>query len=159
MRLNIYKPVNSKEFVLNYHEFWDAIKILSDHFKLISSSEPMLSIVTNIPQNGSPCGGSLRMHPNKTLTGCVYLEGEKISVASFNKTKKIIPNFCQKCDYVKWCQGGCLSRRILNNRIDTPDQYCPIFKEGKIPDIDFRIEHSKDYIHSGYLCTIIVKHL
>lgn len=156
LRLNIYKPVNKEKFGLSYDQFWESMKILSENFTFISCSEPILSIITKLPQNGSPCGNSLRLHPNKVLTACVYLDGNKTTVETFKKIKESVPEYCINCEYSSWCMGGCVGRRILNSTPEKPDQYCPFFNNKPIPNIKFRFSNTKEYIHSSYLCTIIV---
>ncbi len=144
---------------LNYFQFWKAMKILSENFLLISNSEPILSIVNpGKKENGSPCGEqSVRVHPDGTIIPCVFLGGMKIDIARLRMLKEKIPDFCQTCNYTKQCRGGCLSRRILKNRIDQPDEYCPFYRGLKRPKVKF--QHTKenlDFIHAGYLCTMIV---
>lgn len=158
LRLNIYKAAWTDKFSLNYDQFWEAMELLSKHFKLVSNSEPILSIITRDNLHGSPCGEkSARIHPDKTVVPCVYLRGKPMTCAQFNQLKKRIPRFCQKCKYVKSCQGGCLSRRILDNKPDQPDRYCPLSNHKDIPKLSFKRAKEKNFIHAGYLCTIIVK--
>ncbi len=157
LRVNIYKPVDSKKLLLSYEEFWRAMKILSDNFELVANSEPILSIVTKDKINGSPCGDSLRIHPTMVASGCVYIDGRNVSVHNFKKYKKVLPEFCRKCKFVNSCRGGCLGRRYLTLGIKNPDIYCPFAKGDSVPKIKFKLAKNKEFILGSYLCTIIVK--
>lgn len=159
LRMNIFKPIQNNDFELSYTEFWEAMKILSENFNVVSISEPILSTVTEIEGHGSPCGGSLRIHPNLNVTGCVYLDPEEVDVNEFNEQKGIYPEFCleSKCPYAADCMGGCFGRRILQGRATKPDKYCPFVRGEQPPKIKFKKSKSDtDFIHAGYLCTIIV---
>lgn len=158
LRLNIFKPIQNDNFQLSYDEFWEAMKIISENFKVVSVSEPILSIITDTVTEGSPCGGSLRIHPDLMVTGCVYLDPQEMEVEEFIKEKQKIPEFCKEkgCQYIDNCQGGCFGRRILLNRPQLPDFYCPFYRGKKVPNIKFKKIEGKDFIHSKYLCTIIL---
>lgn len=157
LRLNLYKPVNTLKYMLNYRQFWEAIKIISENFELVKNSEPILSIITRESGEGSPCGNSLRIHPDLTITPCVYLDGKKIKYKDFLSHKRIIPKECKNCEFVNSCRGGCLGRRCLTVGAGKPDIYCPIVRGKKIPHIKFKSNKGKDFIHGGYLCTIILR--
>lgn len=158
LRINIFKPVQNNDFELNYDQFWKAMKILSENFKLVSASEPILSIVTKTCTEGSPCGWSLRIHPDMTVAGCVYLNPHKAKVEEFIENKTELPQFCLEinCRYLQSCKGGCLGRRILQKRAKLPDMYCPFHNKKPVPQIKFKKAKEKDFVHSSYLCTIIV---
>ncbi|MBT6691403.1 radical SAM protein [Candidatus Parcubacteria bacterium] len=159
LRVNLCKPVDTDEFQMSYEEFWESMKIIADNFTLVASSEPVLAIVTDINDHlcGSPCGDSVRLHPDFSVSPCVYVDGNKISTEKFIEMKKQIPKFCQDCDFVDKCRGGCMSRRIFNDNVDKPDEYCPIYRGDKIPEINFKTLVGKEFIHSNYLCTFILK--
>ena len=141
-----------------YEEFWEAMRLLAKHFKLVSSSEPILSAVVKNSVEGSPCGDcSVRIHPDKSISPCVYLQGRKISLEDFQRMKRKIPAFCKNCNFLQLCQGGCLSRRILNDATNKPDVFCPLYRKESFPKIKFRKADHKEFIHSSYLCTLIVK--
>lgn len=161
LRINLYKPVNTKKYLMSYGQFWQAMKVLSENFELISNSEPVLTIITGDRIKGSPCGNSARLHPNGKVTPCVYLMGTETSYGfkQFTRLKLKIPKLCRSCSVARNCRGGCLGRRLLtNHNSPEPDQYCPILKGEPIPSIKFRrATGHQEFIHSGYLCTIIVK--
>lgn len=158
LRINLYKPVDTKRYLLNYEEFWEAMKLLFENFELVSNSEPILSIITGDELAGSPCGTlSLRIHPNMVASACVYIDGQKVSARNFQKQKELIPKFCETCRFAQSCRGGCLGRRYLTLGIKKPDIYCPLFRGKQLPKIKFKKAKEKEFIHSSYLCTIIVK--
>jgi len=161
LRINIFKPVDpaANNLPLTYDQFWESIRIMANKFQLKSCSEPILSLV--IPEmtiSKSPCGASIRIHPDLKETSCVYIMGENVSKGSFLKLKMKIPEFCKPCNVVEKCGGGCLGRRILEKRSNEPDKYCPKALNREIPEIKFTYSQDKgDFIHSNYLCTIILR--
>lgn len=158
LRINVYKPVNGekKDFSPSYDQFWNTINKFSKKFKLVSCSEPILALVSDMVKNGSPCGNSIRIHPDGTVSSCVYIKNSS-EPAKFNKEKAKIPDFCQQCPVVLNCMGGCYGRRMLENRKFSADTYCPIYNNKKIPKINFKKAKSKEFIHANYLCTIILR--
>ncbi len=159
LRINIYKPVGTDEFLLNYDQFWNSIRTLADNFSLVSCSEPVLALVVpDMPIQGSPCGNSVRVHPDMHETPCVYLGGTNVTKEEFSQKKKRLPEFCAPCAVHEKCGGGCMGRRILSDREALPDSYCPKANNREIPNIGFsRVEGTDEFIHSSYLCTIIVR--
>lgn len=159
LRINIYKPVGIENFSLSYEQFWDSIRMMADNFDLKSCSEPVLAlIVPDMTTRGSPCGTSIRIHPDGIETPCVYMDGEKIDKKQFNRMKKRVPKPCNSCGVKGKCMGGCLGRRILENRIDKPDRYCPIPLKLEVPKITFTYSQERgEFIHASYLCTIILR--
>ena len=157
LRINLYKPVDTDKYLMNYSEFWESIKLLSENFELVSNSEPLLTLVAPEKLKGSPCGNSARLHPDGKITPCVYLSGEFSDFEKFKKMKLQILEKCSNCSVANYCRGGCLGRRLLTFGSPEPDQYCPIINKKEIPEIKFIRAKSKDFIHSSYLCTIIVK--
>ena len=157
LRINLYKPVYTKRYLMNYSEFWQAIKLLAKNFKLISNSEPLLTLIVNDKLHGSPCGNSARLHPDGKITPCIYLAGKFANFQKFKKLKLQIPNECLNCPVANNCRGGCLGRRLLTFGLPRPDQYCPIINKKPVPKIKFIRATGEDFIHSSYLCTIIVK--
>ncbi|MFQ6118339.1 MAG: radical SAM/SPASM domain-containing protein [Methanosarcinales archaeon] len=157
LRINLYKPVYTKKYLLTYDQFWQAIELLADNFTLVSNSEPILSLVIDSKMKGAPCGKSVRIHPDMTISPCVYLTNKICDVETFNMYKKQIPKECKNCRFLESCNGGCLARRILTQGYSYSDLYCPIVNKKSIPNIKFKKSKYKDLIHSAYLCTIILK--
>lgn len=157
LRINVYKEVNGNGYSPSYDEFWEAIRIMSQNYELVSCSEPILSVISDQVGYGSPCGNSARIHPDGSISSCVYIKDDK-TMDQFNEEKKVVPEFCKNCRYKERCVGGCYGRRLADKRPLLPDKYCPIFNNKKIPNIKFKkAENSDNLIHSDYLCTIILK--
>lgn len=157
LRINFYKPVNKDQFTPSYEQFWSAIKSLSETFKIISCSEPILALFWEDVAGGSRCGNSLRIHPDGDIASCVYVKNNE-NHEKFNRDKKKLPIFCKGCVVAEKCMGGCYGRRITENRKNLPDSFCPFLNEKELPKIKFKkYKKGKDLIHSKYLCTIILK--
>lgn len=157
LRINLYKPVYTKRYLMDYSEFWQAMELLAKNFKLINNSEPVLTLIVNNELHGSPCGNSARLHPDGKITPCVYLAGKFANFQKFKKLKLQIPNKCLSCPVANNCRGGCLGRRLLTFGSPEPDQYCSIINKKQTPKIKFTKATGEGFIHSNYLCTTIVK--
>ena len=158
LRINIYKPVGGREFCLSYSEFWKAVELMAENFKLVSCSEPILSVVGAVNKSGgAPCRRSVRVHPDLTISECVYLDPTPEVSDIFIKIVSSFPKECVECEFVNLCRGGCVSRRILNKNAYKPDEFCPIVRGLDVPDINFKLAtNPKDLIHTSYLCTIVL---
>lgn len=172
LRVNIYKPVHTDKFKLSYDQFWDGIAKLLQCSKLISCSEPIVNAVlqNKTLDGGSPCGKkSLRIKPNGTVSTCVYLQNTSTTIDDIIQAKKkvgnesfdfdhlyVIPEICKNCEYVVYCQGGCMARRFYLGNINKEDEYC-FMSKGHIPKLDVQWAKEKNLVHSDYLCTIIVQ--
>lgn len=157
LRINLYKAVHKDQFTPTYDQFWTAIKDISENFKVVSCSEPILSLFWKDMSGGSKCGNSVRVHPDGEISSCVYVKnGDNIS--KFNHDKQLLPDLCKKCSFSSGCVGGCYGRRLTENRKNLPDSYCPFFNGREKPNIKFKkYKLAKDLIHSNYLCTIILR--
>lgn len=157
LRINLYKAVNKDEFTPSYEQFWETIKIMSENFKVVSCSEPILSLFWDKTTGGSNCGNSMRIHPDGNISSCVYVRDNRNN-EKFNTNKKILPKFCIGCAFSEKCVGGCYGRRVTESRQDLPDMYCPFFNEKELPAIKFnKYKEGRELIHSNYLCTIILR--
>ncbi len=175
LRINIFKPVPKAgvyKYQLTFEEFWEGMQLLFSNGNLITCSEPIVNAMLGIPPivPQSPCGlESLRIHPNGEVMPCVYWDQSDLHIEdlsesfapafkseSFQKIRTI-PQYClDNCDKVEVCGGGCASRRYLNDGLELPDAYCPIYNKKEIPDIKVTVSESqKDLVHSSYLCTLI----
>lgn len=162
LRINIYKPVQNYSLVLNYDQFWTAMKLIADNFGIVGISEPILSIFYEAPNGngkcGSQCGHSLRVHADLSVSGCVFISSDMLKLEDFINFKATVPIFCQNCKYMNRCRGGCLGRRILQGGHDRPDYYCPFFNGKKLPDIKFvsSPDANVNLVHLNYLCTMVL---
>jgi len=172
LRINVYKPVWGHEFSLSYEQFWSSVEFLSGKAAWVSCSEPLVSIATGFAMDGPPCGrGSLRITPEAYAVPCVYAPSDgdfRLELASMSDDDlevvsarfHRIPRACLQCQYVKACQGGCAARRLYTSGLDSPDPYCPLLMGQAFPKFNItRQQHSQslELVHSGYLCTIIVR--
>lgn len=172
-RLNLYKQTGPHNLTPSYSEFWSAFQSFFMEARLISCSEPILRVVLGLTDHGiggSPCTmNSLRIKPNGTVSRCVYLSGNlkvdkvpqsELATRLLNlRHPTDIPRICLGCQYVAVCQGGCESRRLLLGDISSPDSYCP-FAHGEelyITPLTAERADPDDYVHSSYLCTLIVQ--
>ncbi|KKM11831.1 hypothetical protein SY88_06490 [Clostridiales bacterium PH28_bin88] len=169
LRLNIYKPVHSREFELTYDQFWMAIDTLFEHSKLVSCNEPVINAVLGEIDVGCSCGGkSLRVRPDGSLVPCVYWNKAAINIKTDQGiTEEVIrekfstlsvysvPEACMDCPHMPACKGGCIGRRLYHNLYE-PDPYCP-FLRGQKKKLSVSRVPQKDLVHAGYLCTIIVE--
>jgi radical SAM protein with 4Fe4S-binding SPASM domain len=168
LRVNVYKSVVSKQYQPSYEEFWGAISAMAKSACFIACSEPVVSAaIGNRGQvKGNPCGKmSFRVHPDARVVACVYLQESDVTVEKMiadhvlqtqclgDALKLPLPDVCRKCLYLDICNGGCASRRILNDPAK-PDEYCFMIREDR-PRIETRWRESKGLVHEDYLCTMI----
>lgn len=173
LRINVYKAVHSTKLCLEYDQFWDAVKTLFDHAALVSCSEPIVNAMLNIPHcHGSPCGKtSVRIRPDKSVIPCVYWPNSDVTLDEFYADPGVIrtsqefqsishlPEACQLCEHQSVCGGGCAARRKLEGGLMSPDRYCPSLRHERV-ELSYQWStdrQSQDYVHSSYLCTMIVK--
>ena len=176
LRINVIKCGDflrgDKEYYsLKYDVFWNTFIDLFHEFRLISCSEPILCVAIDMENssNGSPCGKeSIRIQPNGSILPCVYWPEEIANIhddgfrfdllhnaGGFDEISTI-PTFCFSCVYINSCRGGCASRRKLSGGINTPDEFCPIYRGLEFPNIKVSFSKNRfDLVHSSYLCTII----
>ncbi len=157
LRINLYKSVNTDRYIPTYDQFWEAISGISQEFEVVSCSEPILSLVYDDVVGGSRCGSSARIHPDGSVSSCVYVKDDK-TMDDFNARKKVVLDYCRTCPYLEKCVGGCYGRRVVEDRAGLPDTYCPYYNNKSLPDIKLKkMRGGKDLIHSNYLCTIILR--
>ncbi len=168
LRVNVYKSVATRKHRPTYEEFWSAIQDISAAAYFSACSEPVVCAAIGMQSSngGSPCGRmSFRVHPDGAIVPCVYLKESPVQIqdmiTDFETQQSILekmvshplPEICRDCEGVEACNGGCASRRILNNP-NEPDEYC--FKvRGDRPRIEARWRKSKNLVHENYLCTMI----
>lgn len=173
LRINIYKPVRSKQFCPSYEQFWNAVKVLLDHAALVSSSEPIVNAMLHLSTiQGSPCGKtSVRIRPDKSVIPCVYWPTSDVTLDEFCSDPGVIyaseefrsisyvPEVCKSCEHLSICGGGCAARRKFWGSLTQPDPYCPIIR-GETVKLCYQFStdnQPQDYVHSSYLCTLIVQ--
>ena len=170
LRVNVYQPVFKDHFMVTFDQYWEAFQILFDHSKVISVTEPLVNTFLGLNHlEGTPCGGkSLRITPDRRLKSCVYWpesaltiedlaeKGEGIFRTPLFKQMNKTPPFCQRCDHVDNCGGGCASRRKLRGGFHQPDEYCPVAR-GKTILLRGQLSSAEEPLRAGSICTTIVR--
>lgn len=171
-----------EKYCLSAKRFWEIIKLLAREKVIFEAiADPLLAGILKKgggDSKGCKCGtSSCRIQTDLTVTPCVFLKGEEWSGGSllesnldkifnsnsFCRIRERKPEFCLKCEFWDSCQGGCPARAYLHSGgLDQPDDYCPL-RNKLAPELwqNIQIDHIKhrvfDKVHSGYLCTLIVK--
>ncbi|RJP78421.1 MAG: radical SAM protein [Candidatus Zixiibacteriota bacterium] len=168
LRVNVYKPVHSRDHRPTYEQFWQAIADMAGAAAFSACSEPVVNAAIGNPRanHGNPCGRhSFRVHADGKVVPCVYLNHSTTTLddllSSFETQRRKmvqsmelpVPAVCRDCSALEVCAGGCASRRLLGHPAE-PDEYC--FKvRGDHPVIPARWKESKGLVHENYLCTMI----
>ncbi len=173
LRVNVYKAIKGKEYEPDYHSFWSAIQTLFQEAEAIASSEPVINAalaagngLIDFSRKGSPCGvSSLRLKPGGQIMPCVYWDHSPVRMEKFlsgemdlpSGCELSLPDFCDGCDWLNICRGGCSGRRLYTGKSE-PDIYC-FMKDGRsVPELTQKPALSgDDYIHASYLCTVIAE--
>jgi len=170
LRVNVFQPVHSKDYMPAYHQYWEAFHLLFDHTALISCTEPLVNTFAGLNTlHGSPCGcKSIRITPLKEVLPCVYWPGGKVSLAELVEWKegvfdspqfresRRIPKGCERCGRVANCRGGCRSRALLLGEAHSPDTFCPLRRD-RLERLSFTPACEKELLRSQSICTTIVK--
>lgn len=180
LRMNMYRPtmgVNefSKEFIISYDTFVDALEYIAANYQIISMNDALFSSFLTNKTIEDPSGDcSIRILADGSITPSTYLIDEDYIVANITEHNvlekiennglisdlivKTIPDECKGCVYENSCAGGVYDRRYLwYGSLDKKDPYCPKrfmtkTKEPlKITDTEFKS------VHDGYLPTIFFK--
>ena len=170
LRVNVFQPVHSQDYLPSYQQYWEAFQILFDHSALISCTEPLVNTFSGLSNlHGSPCGyRSIRITPLKEVLPCVYWPGGKVSLnelvtlkervfdsPQFQESRRI-PQGCELCPHVANCRGGCRSRALLLGEADSPDRFCPL-RYGLTEQLSFTPADEKELLRSRSICTTIVR--
>ncbi|MFZ0930941.1 MAG: radical SAM protein [Syntrophobacteraceae bacterium] len=170
LRVNVFQPVQNRDYMPTYHQFWEAFHILFDSAALISCTEPLVNTFSGLNTlQGSPCGRkSIRITPLKEVLPCVYWPERKLSLAELIILKESVldsppfqearrmPKGCEACRYAANCRGGCRSRALLLGQGESPDVFCPV-KRGDFKQLNVTSACGKELLRSRSICTTIVK--
>jgi radical SAM protein with 4Fe4S-binding SPASM domain len=171
LRVNVYKPVNSRRFSPGYGSFWGAIAELGREARLASCSEPIVNAA--LAANGHPPGGSgspcgtrgIRISSVGEVHHCVYVtvpgldagmvisEPGLLEQAGAASGIGVIPADCTDCIHLDVCRGGCFGRRHYSG-LHLRDEFCFIGREVPALPAPCFTEAGR-WVHSGYLCTLI----
>ncbi len=177
LRVNVYQPVASEEFTLSYDQFWQGFAKLFAAGPMVVCSEPLVNAIMGLETTrGNPCGQrSIRALPAGTISPCPYwpaAAGRITHLADpernvweqreFEKSRHV-PTACGPCRFVESCAGGCASRRALRNKLDEPDEYCPVVRGGeeevsRIQEmLRYTLSNPEDVPKAGNACTTVIK--
>lgn len=173
LRVNVYKPVISREYQPSYGSFWKAVNTLFRSSARAVSSEPIvnaaLQAVLGEPLftgQGSPCGrASLRLRPEGVILPCVYWNGGDVTMKGFLEEGRVLPDscanplpaLCADCRFYPVCRGGCAGRRLYTG-LNEPDIYCFRLPGNELPAMEVPgVLSGEEYIHASYLCTMIAE--
>jgi len=167
LRVNAYQAVKTDAYLPSYQEFWEAYQRLFSAGQLVSCTEPVVRAVLGFEDVQSPCGrGSIRFNPRGQIIPCVYwptsptsgpnlsdltrLGDRVIEDGSFHSARQV-PDNASDCP----CQGGCASRRALDQNLNAHDYYCPWVRGDQI-ELEWTAGPSKELMRSNNVCTTIV---
>jgi MoaA/NifB/PqqE/SkfB family radical SAM enzyme len=167
LRVNVYQAVKTNEYRLAYTDFWEGYRRLFSEGLVISCSEPVVRAVMGLGQVHSPCGSSsIRINPHQQVLPCVYwptkndsipkledlyLQGGRVIDTPVFHAACAIPPSASQCP----CQGGCASRRAINQQLDAHDEYCPWVRGDEI-QLAWQPAPAKDLVRAKNVCTTIV---
>ena len=176
LRVNVYQSVMGEEFTLSYEQFWQGFAGLFAAGPVVVCSEPLVNAIMGLETTrGNPCGQrSIRALPAGTITPCPYwpsaaariphltdVEHSVWNRPEFEKSRHV-PEACKPCRFVESCAGGCASRRALRNRLDEPDEYCPVVHgEDEVRRVQemlrYTLSNPEDVPKAGNACTTVIK--
>jgi radical SAM protein with 4Fe4S-binding SPASM domain len=169
-RVNVYQPVKSDAFSMDYTEFWDGWRRLLETTGVVSTTEPIVRAMLGLEgPTGCACGRrTIRVSPKRRIIPCVYwmgaglpLErlwelGEAIFQTADFCAARVLPVACQGCAFQDSCAGGCVGRRVLAGDPAAPDPYCPILR-GETVDLRARVIPGTALLKSGSACTTVLR--
>ncbi len=177
LRVNVYQPVTGEEFTLSYDQFWEGFANLFAAGPVVVCSEPLVNAIMGLETTrGNPCGQrSIRALPAGTISPCPYWPAAAGRIQhladperniwdqrEFEKSRHL-PQACEPCRFAESCAGGCASRRALRNRLDEPDEYCPVVRGGeeevrRIQEmLRYTLSNPEDVPKAGNACTTVIK--
>jgi radical SAM protein with 4Fe4S-binding SPASM domain len=170
LRVNVYQSVRTDSYALTYEEYWEGFRRLLAETDVIAIGETLVRAMAGLSAPEQPCGcgrSTVRVTPRGTIQPCVYWPGEGgplavllESGAEIVKTDpfvkvRTVPDSCEACEFRNVCRGGCAGRRMLQDRIEEPDYYCPIIR-GHRPQLEISMAPLRDLPKVGSACTTVV---
>jgi radical SAM protein with 4Fe4S-binding SPASM domain len=167
-RVNVYQPVKTDAFSLNYEQFWTGFQLLLESCPLAVCSEPLVRALLGLEAPTAGCGRStIRVTPKGEVLPCVYWGKRTLGLAeleqwgpaiinspSFRELDSI-PQFCHDCRFVAVCRGGCPSRRLLRGGLDIPDEFCPFTNRKPLPGFASRSGSTRQFSKAASACTTV----
>jgi len=165
LRVNIYQPSKTDQFMLTYAQFWEGFRRLAETTRLVATTEPVLAGVLGLEGFAGPaCGRStVRVAPDGHIQPCTYWPqsrltiddlqklGEEIVQTSEFRAARQVPAVCEGCP----CRGGCAGRRALLGDWQAADPYCPFARHDTIV-LDWERAQHEDLPKIGSACTTVV---
>jgi radical SAM protein with 4Fe4S-binding SPASM domain len=169
--------VTGEEFTLSYDQFWQGFAGLFAAGPVVVCSEPLVNAIMGLETTrGNPCGQrSIRALPAGTVSPCPYWPAAAGHIShladpekniweqrEFEKSRQL-PRACGPCRFAESCAGGCASRRALRNKLDEPDEYCPVVRGGeeevrRIQEmLRYTLSDPADVPKAGNACTTVIK--
>jgi radical SAM protein with 4Fe4S-binding SPASM domain len=167
-RVNVYQPVKTDAFSLDYEQFWTGFRMLLESCPLAVCNEPIVRAILGFEAVSGGCGkGTIRVTPKGEVLPCVYWPNRSLGLAELEKWGAAIvdspafreldriPQFCRSCRFVEACRGGCPSRRLLRGGLDLPDEFCPFAAGKPLPSFASRTGSSRQFPKAGSACTTV----
>jgi radical SAM protein with 4Fe4S-binding SPASM domain len=167
-RVNVYQPVKTDAFSLDYDQFWTGFQRLLESCPLAVCNEPIVRAILGFEAASGGCGkGTIRVTPKGDVLPCVYWPKRTLGLAELEKSGagivdspafrelEQIPQFCANCRFVESCRGGCPSRRLLRGGLDLPDEFCPFVAGKPVPSFGSRAGSLREFPKSGSACTTV----
>jgi radical SAM protein with 4Fe4S-binding SPASM domain len=167
-RVNVYQPVKTDAFSLNYDQFWTGFQMLLESRPLAVCNEPIVRAILGFDAVSGGCGkGTIRVTPKGEVLPCVYWPKRNVGLAELEKRGAAIvdspafreldqiPQFCGNCRFVESCRGGCPSRRLLRGGLDLPDEFCPFVAGKPLPTFASRAGSLRQFSKAGSACTTV----
>jgi radical SAM protein with 4Fe4S-binding SPASM domain len=169
-RVNVYQPVKTDAFSLDYEQFWTGFQRLLESCPLAVCNEPIVRAILGFEAVSGGCGkGTIRVTPKGDVLPCVYWPKRNVGLAELEKLGAAIvdspafreleriPQFCGNCRFVESCRGGCPSRRLLRGGLDLPDEFCPFAAGKPLPSFASRAGSLRQFPKAGSACTTVFR--
>lgn len=167
-RVNVYQPVKTDAFSLNYDQFWTGFQRLFEACPVAVCSEPLVRALLGYEVPSTGCGRTtIRVTPKGEVLPCVYWKKRELGLAELERLGPAvidspafreldsIPQFCRDCRFVEVCRGGCAGRRLLRGGLEMPDEFCPFVHGKPLPDLAGRSGSHRQFSKSASACTTV----
>jgi len=167
-RVNVYQPVKTDAFSLDYDQFWTGFQRLLESCPLAVCNEPIVRAILGFDAVSGGCGkGTIRVTPKGEVLPCVYWPKRNVGLAELEKWGAAIvdspgfreldqvPQFCGNCRFVESCRGGCPSRRLLRGGLELPDEFCPFVAGKPLPTFAIHAGSLRQFPKAGSACTTV----
>jgi len=167
-RVNVYQPVKTDAFSLNYDQFWAGFQKLFESCPLAVCGEPIVRALLGLEVPSVGCGRTtIRVTPKGEVLPCVYWTRRELRLAELKRWGSAvintpafrelgsIPQFCRDCRFVEVCRGGCAGRRLLRGGLEMPDEFCPFVNLRPLPELASRPGSHRQFSKSASACTTV----